>query len=424
MSRWHWGLLGALLAAQVFAADKPLTLAEALRRAESEHPDLLIAQADVDAAIAERELAGARDDLAVFAEGALRRVRPGLPNADFQSDNSVRINARKNLLDFGRTSSAENAASATVSAREEQLLDARARRRLDVMERFFDVLIADQQYVVDNEYLASAYVQFDQLRDRYQLKLVSKSELAAQEAAYQDWSVKRNESQKRQRLTRALLANALNQPGELPVDLEDPKLADNNRAVPDYEVLVPLMLATNPRLLAQQKLLEGTQSRLASVRSENLPTVDLELEAANYPQRPLAGRDDRRAAVVLNVPLYQGARVSGQLAKEQAQFQRLQAESDRLKRDLTQALLVQWSQVEQLQKTVRGAMRVNVDYRDAVLERARGEYEVELKTNLGTSMAGTAEARMRQRTAEYQLALAFAKLEALLGQPLPAASKK
>jgi hypothetical protein len=33
-------------------------------------------------------------------------------------------------------------------------------------------------------------------------------------------------------------------------------------------------------------------------------------------------------------------------------------------------------------------------------------------------MAATVEARLRERRVEYQLALAFARLEALLGKPL------
>jgi hypothetical protein len=51
------------------------------------------------------------------------------------------------------------------------------------------------------------------------------------------------------------------------------------------------------------------------------------------------------------------------------------------------------------------------------LERARAEYELELKTNLGNSMAETQVARLRKRAVEYRLALAWARLEALLGGP-------
>jgi hypothetical protein len=60
-----------------------------------------------------------------------------------------------------------------------------------------------------------------------------------------------------------------------------------------------------------------------------------------------------------------------------------------------------------------------VEYRDWALERARAEYELELKTNLGNSMAETQAAQLRRRQVEYRLALALARLEALSGGSLP-----
>ena len=65
-----------------------------------------------------------------------------------------------------------------------------------------------------------------------------------------------------------------------------------------------------------------------------------------------------------------------------------------------------------------------VEHRDLVLERSRGLYEMELKSNLGTSMTDTVEANLRARRTEYQLALSFSRLEAILGIPLEARNNK
>jgi outer membrane protein TolC len=125
--------------------------------------------------------------------------------------------------------------------------------------------------------------------------------------------------------------------------------------------------------------------------------------------------------VGLSWPLYSGNRVDALMAREQAQFQRLQAESEKLALDLEQAVLDAWLEIGELQRVERNAARKNSDYRDLALERSRGQYEVELKTNLGDSMAATMEAKLRERKTEYRLALAFARLEALLGLPLESA---
>lgn len=420
--------MGRLLPALLFAAglhtaaaaDKPLTLEEALKAADAAHPDLEVAEADRALALADLELTGARRDVSVTLEGRLQRVKPALRPADtdYISDNSLRLTARKNLFDFGRSSNAESAAQAVVDARDLNLLEVRDQRRLDIMARYFDVLLADLRYTADNEYLAVNYVAFDQARDRLEQKLVSQVDVAELEARSQEWLVRRNDSEKRQRLTRALLADAMNQPGQLASELQDPPLPGNDQPLPDYDALLAAMLKSNPRLQAQQQLLAASQQRLEAIRADKNPRIDAELEAADYSQRPLAGRDDVRAGVVLTWPLYQGRTVSAAMAREQAQFQKLQAEAEKLKRGLTEALLSAWLDADQLRRVARRAAKVESDYRDLALERARGQYEMEFRTNLGDSMARTMEAKLNQRSVEYRLALALAKIEALVGRPL------
>lgn len=401
--------------APLAARAQPLTLEQALAAADAPHPDLDLALADREIALADQDLAVARSDLAVNLEGGVRRAKPSL-DPGVLSDNSLKLSARKNLYDFGRTASSEEAARAVVLAREESLLDTRNRRRLDIVARFFEVLAADLRYTADNEYMAVAYVNFDNGRDRLKVGQLSAVDLAELEDRYQEALVRRNASQARSRVARSLLANAMNQPGKLAAELAEPKLAGNDRPLPEIESLLP-QLDDNPRLRAQQSLLEASRQRMAALRAEYSPTLDAEAEAADY-TRTAATRDIWRAGVVLTWPLYQGRRVSAPLAREQAEFHKLQAEAEKTRMDLQQALLEVWLEIEQLRRTVRGAAQKQAAYRDLALEKARGQYEMELRANLGDSMAATMEAKLRERRTEYQLALAFARLEALLGKPL------
>ncbi len=396
---------------------KRLTLDEALAAAQAGHPDLRLAEAERAAALAGQESAASRGDLAVNLDAAWRRARPSIGEESNLSDNYVRLNARKNLYDFGRTALSEQAAKAGVEAREMDLLDARERLSIEVMARFFDVLEADMQYTADNETMAVGYVALDTARDRFKVGQLSPAELAETEHRYQELLVRRNASQAHTRIARARLANAMNQPGRLAADLEDPKLSANNRALPEYEDLLPILQEHNPRLRAQFALLEASRQHMEALRAENSPILDAELEAAGW-SREVATRDNLRAGVVLTWPLYQGRRVSAQLALEQAQFHKLQAEADRLAMALSEALLETWAEIDQVRRSVRAAAAKQVEYRDLALEKARGEYEAELKANLGDAMAATMAAKLRERSAEYRLALGFARLEALLGQPL------
>lgn len=407
--------LGLLLAGGQALA-QPLTLEQALASVAEAHPDLRMAEADHAMALAERDLAGARSDWSLNLEAGLRRAKPSI-GPDSVSDNTLRLNARKSLYDFGRTALAEQAADSVLSAREAMLLDIRSRRRLDVMTRFFDVLLADMQFDADNEYMAVAYVTLDNARHRLEVGQIAAADLAEIEDSYQNQLVKRNGSLLRQRITRAQLASAMNRAGQLSADLADPELTGNDRILPEYDALLPVLRAYNPRLAAMRAQLAGATQRIEAVRADKSPLLDLELEGGGY-SREAATRDNLKAGVVLTWPLYAGRRVDAQMAKEQAQFQHLQAEAEKLALELEQALLENWLEIGELQRTIRTAAKKHSDYRDLALERARGQYEVELKANLGDSMAATMAAKLRERKTEYQLAVAFARLEGLLGRPV------
>ena len=394
-----------------------LTLEAALATAESAHPDVLIVQAEKDSALADRNIASSRRDAEVDLEGILRSGRPSPWMPDYVSDNSIRLTARKTLYDFGRSSNAELAAEYELNARDADLTTAVDNLRLEIMARYFDALLADLQYTVDNELMAIYYVRFDQGKDRLAQGQISSVELAELESRYQDSLEKRNASVQRQRITRALLANAMNQPGQLPSELEDPKLPGNQRTLPDYETLLPILLNNNPRLRAQQDMLAASQKRQESLRAENGPTLDAEVQAGDY-SRSAATRDNLSAGLILSWPLYQGNRTDSRVARETAHFNTLKADAEKLKMDLTQALLETCLEITQLQNAARNAARKYTEYRDLQLERSRGLYELELKSDLGTSMAETSDAKLRSRRNEYQLALSFARLEALMGKPL------
>lgn len=411
-------LLGLLLTAGgAVAAEVPLTLERVLAQADQPHPELDAAHAQAGLARAEQRLAESQADFRVTLEAALRSGRNSLAGDRFDPDHSARLNVRKTLWDGGRLDLGAQAARLETQGRDQQLLDVRAQRRLTLMTRFFDVLLNDLQLAADSEFTAVAYVSWDNGKDRHQLGEMSNVEIAALEARYQEQRIRRSDSQRRAREKRALLAAAMNRPGELPAELADPELRDNDRPLPEFDPLLAAMQTHNPRLLAQRQLLEASRQRLAAQRAETGPSLEFEAETAAYSREALT-RDSVRAGINLVWPLYQGQRVDSAIAREQARFQLLQAEHDRLALALRQALFETREEIAQLLESERHAAEVNANWRDWSLERAQAEYELELKTNLGNSMAETQVARMRRRAVEYRLALAWERLAALLGQPL------
>lgn len=396
-----------------------LTLEAVLAHADAPHPDLDLARSRQAGAQAEQQLAASLNDVRVSLEGALRTGRNQFYNDRFHPDHLARLNARKTLFDAGRQETGLAAAREESAARELQLLDTRAQRRLTLMARYFDALLADMQYAADTEFMAVAYVNWDNAKDRQALGQMPQWELAELESRYLDSRARRNDGVRKLRDKRMQLGLALNRPDAVGENLTDPKLTENNRPLPEQAPLLEAMLAHNPRLQAQKQLLAAARNRIEGVRSDNRPSLEFEAEAAAW-SRDASTRDNLRAGINFVWPLWQGGRIDARMAREQAGFQERQAQYDKLQQELRQALADTWEEIHHLRDGERRSGEANAAYRDLALEKARAEYEMELKTNLGNSMAETQVARLRKRAVEYRLALALARLEALLGTPLEA----
>jgi outer membrane protein TolC len=404
-----WALSGAAVAER-------LTLDEALATVAAPHPDRRMVESDLALSRADRDQADSRQDFSLFLDGSLRRGRQ--PDGDWKPDNIGRIVARKPLLDFGRTGQAVAAADQEIEARQAELLNIESLRRIDIMARYFDVLLADQQYVADNEFMTVAYLDWDKARERFELGIGNQPDLLRLEAFYQDWRERRNASLQRTRSARQKLAHAMYRPGKLPASLAEPVLPGNARPLPEYDSMLAWVMQKNPRLQALRAQLAASDSRLGAIRAERNPTLDAEVFGAGF-SRESTTRDELSAGLVFNIPLYQGGRLDARVARELAQKERRAAELEKLKLDLSDSLLATLQEIEWLRGSGIAAADKQVEYRDWALERARAEYELELKTNLGSSMAETQAAQLRRKQMEYRLALALARLEALSGGSLP-----
>ena len=409
-----WILVLGLLAGPTWAAGSPLTLDAVLAEADAPHPDLDLARARQQGAQADALLADSLNDFRVTLDASLRSGRNALYDERYKTDHFIRLNARKTLWDSGRQPPARQAAGEESQARDLQLVDARSQRRMALMARYFDVLLAERRELAENEFMAVAFVGWDNARERQALGQVAPWEVADQENRFQDARNRRNDLRRQVREKRMRLAAALNRPGIVLDDLADPRLADNDRPLPEFEPLLAQMLARHPQLLAQRKLLAAAGNRLGALRADTSPSVEFEAEAAAW-SRDSVNRDDLRAGLNFIWPLWQGGRADARIGREQARFHELQAEHDRLRLDLGQALLETREEIQFLRDSERRGVAMNMSFRDLALDRARAEYELELKTHLGTSMAETQTAQLRARAVEYRLALAWARLEALVG---------
>ncbi len=414
---------GLLLAGAVQAGEpaasaalpSPLTLEQALALAEAAHPDLDRARARLKAAQAGLDQAESTNGARAFIEITPQWVQPSLRVDDeLINDSRARFLLSKRLYDFGRTASLGEAARADIAAREQSLLDTRQARRLDILARYLDVLLADLRYAVDNESMAHQYVNFDKSRERQRLGQISDVDLLELESRYQEAFIVRTRSQKRQAQSRLALAIALNRPDELPADLILPRFPDNDREVPDIKALLGNALQKNPALLALREETEGARAQVAAERARRYPVLSAEGEAARY-EREFISRDDLRATLNLRLPLWQGGEDRAAIALALARLHEQEARQRRAELDLRQTVLDLVQDLESL-KIERNAAKLRSGYRDLYLDRSRALYELEVKSDLGDAMTRVTEAQWLAAQVEFRLALTWARLDALTGE--------
>ncbi|OYW35512.1 MAG: hypothetical protein B7Z35_15090 [Hydrogenophilales bacterium 12-61-10] len=398
------------------ASAETLTLDEALATVAAPHPDRRIAESDLAVARADLDQVASLQDFRLYLDGSLATGQGDI--GGWRANNIGRIVARKPLFDFGRSRQAVAAANQEVAARQTALFHVQSLRRIDIMARYFDVLLADMQYAADNEFMAVAYVSWDNAQDRFKVGQISQPELLRLEADYQAIRERREASLQAVRSSRQRLAHALLRPGNVPTELAEPVLQGNAVPLADYETLLPWVMEKNPQVQALQAQLAASDARIAAVRAERNPMLDAEVVGADY-SRASTTRDNLSAGLLFVIPLYQGGRVDAGVARERALKERSAAELDKLKLELADSLLVTLQEIEWLRGSAGASADKQIEFRDWALERSRAEYELEMKTNLGTSMAETQVAALRRKQVDYQLALALARLEAMSGGSLP-----
>jgi outer membrane protein TolC len=394
---------------------QPLTLEFVLAQVDETHPDLELAQAAVAQAQALQLDAQSRYGLNASLVGQLRWVDPpDIAPDQSQGDHRVSLTMRQRLYDFGRTSAQAAAADAALAGSEARYRFALNQYRLAVIAAFFDVLLADLEYARDDEGMATAYVQFDRARQRNRLGQVSDIDLAELETAYQSSRAGRYASDTRRRISRAALASLMNRPTQLPSELATPALAGLGRDIPDVEPWFEAAETNNTLLTALREEVESARRSLAEAEASDNPVLNGEVEISRY-AREAGGYDNWRAGVTLDVPLITGGTTKAQTARRRAELRAAQARLEKQRLMVRQAVVEAWGELGDL-KAKRDEMASLSAYRDLYLDRSRALYEQEVKTDLGDAMVRTSDARLKAAQTEFQIALTWARIQALLGQ--------
>ena len=418
-----------LMASPVLQADSsstvplptPLTLVDALSLANDSHPDLRIAWANVSrAGIRLREVESS------YGVNTLLELQPRVASSasvsgvDFEDDSRFGLVIRKRLSDFGRSASRHVAASAAVRSEEAAYQVRRNLHVLEVMEKFFAVILADLAYQAHDESMTVSYFRYKRLADRQaSFQQYTDMEVAERELAYRRAYVKRLRSDLTRRQARNSLALALGRPGELSADLAMPDLTVYARQeIPDYHELVDRVISTSPTLEVLRHRIEAAQASVDAVRKADFPVLSAEFEAWEYTDNTSANRDRFRANLKFVLPLFGSTGTKDvRLAEAHNVLFRLQSEltsAEYVLRDRVLELL-HGLEVNRAQEVAAAA---HEEYRGYYQDHSRALYELELRSDLGNAQAKAAAAMLESTRVRFQRALLWTELDGLLGRPL------
>ena len=432
-----WALAGGVQAADADSADAvplngdaatdtaqpvatlpdPLTLDYALGLGDEPHPLLRSVTAEHDAAAAERELAESAYGLNAGLNAAAVWSEPAdLALDQTYNDSRAGVYLRKRLYDFGRTRGLVAAAAAEASGSALRVADTRLQRRLDILESYLNVLLADLRFRVQDEAMAIAYVRLDRANDRHELGQMSDVDRLAVDTVYQETRSARVMAQAAQRTARVRLAEALNRPGQLSGTLTEPAMDAVEGDVPDLAALTAEVLQASPRVQALRAATEAARERLQAARALERPVISARADANEY-HRETGSTDPWAVGLELEVPLFTGGRGAAERARARAQLARSEAELARLQSELRQTVQSLWEEIQVLLSS-RDETRTRLDYRELYLDRSRALYEMEFNADLGDAMVESSAARLHQAELDYRLLLNWARLNVLRGRDL------
>ena len=401
---------------------EPLTLAAALGTAHNEaHYDLVAIDQRLQAVRAELGIEQGDNGFSLDLIGRIRQV--GLSEVarsiddedgvdDNGNDNAASLILSRPLYDFGLLDSRENQFALQLQALEYQKRLLIEQRRLEIMEKYFAVLNADNHFISENESLAMGFIHYDNAVQDQELGLVAEIEVLRLQAEYEVIRQQRYLAEHQQRLTRAMLAEAMGYPEALPSELEVPEINPDRILPDDFDALVSQALVYSLEALAAQANSQAAQAAIGIAAATDNPSLDLQLEVSSY-ERDSRLRDDWRAGLYLEIPLYSGSSPA-RLDLAKAKHRQALANQQQVQSHLRLEILGLWQKIQQLKLIIQGRS-IEQDYRDKYLDRSRAEYELEFKTDLGDSMVLYSRSSSERLQALYAFELAYQRLTALVG---------
>lgn len=332
-----------------------------------------------------------------------------------QDNHRLALHLGKKLYDFGQTTSTILGAKYGAEAEKTLIKYQRDKFKLALMQDFFNVILADLQYRVDNENMAVVYVGLDKIKDRHALHQISDIEYAKKMSDYQRVLVQRTQSAYARRAARIRLMNLVGQPNNLPDKLAFPSLKQyQKRKLKPLAFYQTQVLSENIELAALKLKLQSAHQGVEFASAGAMPKIRLDAWAGKLSSYERSREGRWRVDLSLDYPFYDGGNIKATQSKAQAQTQIIASKIKALKERLRDQVAQVYFQLK-MAKAERKQTQSFENYTDLYLDLSRGLYENESKTDLGDAMVRVSQSNLETVKQQFSEALNWAQLETLMG---------
>ncbi|CAC9970551.1 hypothetical protein [uncultured Gammaproteobacteria bacterium] len=310
----------------------------------------------------------------------------------------------------------QNAAKSTVKNTEFALQQLKIDKTTQVMQAFFNIILADMRHETVLERLAISAIRANRIQDNFDVEDASEVELLEKRTLTQLDVVKRIEAEAAQITTRAKLAQLLNIAYEnRPDDLVKPDLTYFfKKELAGFEIWQEKIQLSNLELGELRRVLANLkqQRNLEKNNKEIVISSNIKLGEQSYDS---SKNGNWRAGISFVMPFGQSQSQKNKTSKLLTKIKQQQLRIEQRTQALNQQALSLWLKLKTL-KQRHQALTTELDYRDLYLELARANYEMEIKSDIGSAMSNLTDTEWKLTKNEFDFVIVFIQLQQLAGE--------
>jgi CheY-like chemotaxis protein len=407
-------LLLGFFSASVLAAEipNPLSLKQALKIGNNQ--SLEVQKQRLNIKTEQNNLQTARADFDVQANLDLQLAKRDDDDASI-NDSHAFIYLEKTLFEQRIDTNIDSAKQAIMSS-EQALNLLQKEKNIDIMQRFFDVILIDMQLETTLERLAISAIRANDIQDDFAIQKAAEVTLLEKRVITQLDVSKRIKIEAKQILKRAQLADILGISYEnRPDDLLKPKLSHYfSKAINSLDNLRKSAFKNNAELQIMHRNLASLKRQIDAHNADYGVVVKGNVRIGE--QAYLRDKYGKlRFGISLTMPLGYDNSQQLKITELSIQSQQIELDIKQFKQNLSAQVLTFWLRLNEL-KQVQKSLITELDYRDLYLERARALYEMELENDIGDALTEFTNSEYKLAKNTFDFVIVFEKLALLTGE--------